>query len=220
MSNLTKILPDELDQNEYKNLLIVGIDEAGRGPLAGPVVAACVFLDNDIIKSKICSKINDSKKLTKIMRKRIFSYLQQKAHFGIGIVDEKTIDKMNILQATKLAMLRAYQDFCKKNNIFAQLILVDGNFIPFDLQHEDQKIIPIVKGDTKSLAIAAASILAKETRDQIMLELHQKYPYFSWDKNAGYPTKFHVDKIKENGICEFHRKSFEPIKSMLQGIKT
>ena len=110
----------------------------------------------------------------------------------------------------------AYQNFCKKYLIYPQVILVDGNFLPFAKQDQIQEIIPIVKGDQKSLSIAAASIIAKETRDEIMLQLHQKYSQFGFDKHAGYPTKFHVEKIKEFGICEFHRKSFEPIKSMLR----
>jgi len=206
-----KMQPNFLIEESYKNLITAGIDEAGRGPLAGPVVAACVILNRE----NYPQEINDSKKLSKIKRKKIFLELQKNSQFGVGIVDEKTIDKINILQATKLAMLRAFLDLQKKYQIFPQAILVDGNFRPFAKQDQIQEIITIVKGDQKSLSIAAASIIAKETRDQIMLKLHQKYSQFGFDKHAGYPTKFHVEKIREFGICKFHRKSFEPIKSIL-----
>jgi len=197
-------------KNLDKKLLISGIDEAGRGPLAGPVVAACVVLERG---SKI-KGINDSKQLTKIERRRIFLELQQQAKFGVGIVDEKTIDRINILQATKLAMLNAYLDLQKKYQIFCEVILVDGNFVPFAARDKISQIIPIIKGDEKNRLIAAASIIAKETRDDIMKDIHEKYPHFGFDKNAGYGTKFHLEAIKKFGVCEFHRRSFEPIKSM------
>lgn len=206
-----KIQPNFSIEKSYQNLIVAGIDEAGRGPLAGPVVAACVILNHDDFPSEI----NDSKKLSKTNRKKIFFELQKKSQFGIGIVGEKIIDKINILEATKLVMLHAFLDLQKKYKIFPQIILVDGNFYPFAKQDQISEIIPIIKGDQKSLSIAAASIIAKETRDEIMLQLHQKYSQFGFDKHAGYPTKFHVEKIQEFGICEFHRKSFEPIKSSL-----
>ena len=149
------------------------------------------------------------------MRRKIFFELKNKAKFGVGIVSEKIIDEINILQATKLAMERAFDDLEKKYKISPQIVLVDGNFIPFAKKNKIHELVAIVKGDQKSLSIAAASIIAKETRDEIMLDLHQKYSQFGFDKHAGYPTKFHVEQIKKFGICEFHRKSFEPIKSML-----
>lgn len=203
--------PDFSVENMHHNLLVLGTDEAGRGPLAGPVVAACVILNCDDYPREI----NDSKKLSKLRRKKVFLELQKKAKFAIGIVDEKIIDEINILAASKLAMFYAYENFCRKYDIFPQIILVDGNFFPFPKRDEIQEIIPIVKGDQKSLSIAAASIIAKETRDEIMGQFHIKYPQFGFDKHAGYPTKFHVEKIREFGICEIHRKSFEPIKSKL-----
>jgi ribonuclease HII len=201
--------PDFSLEKLHKNV-VIGIDEAGRGPIAGPVVAACALLD----ENNFAQGINDSKMLSKLARKKIFLEIQKKVKFGIGIVDEKIIDEINILQATKLAMLRAYENFCAKYEIFPETILVDGNFSPFELRDKIKKILPIIKGDQKSFSIAAASIIAKETRDQMMLEIHQKYPIFGFEKHAGYPTKFHVKQIAEFGICEFHRKSFEPIKSM------
>lgn len=206
----TIILPNFSIENSHNNLLVAGIDEAGRGPLAGPVVASCVILD----QSNLPNKINDSKKLSPKLRKEIFLELKDKSQFGIGIVSEKKIDEINILQATKLAMFLAYQDLCKKYQIYPQIILVDGNFAPFDEQDKIEKIIPIVKGDQKSLSIAAASIIAKETRDEIMTILHQEFPDYGWNKNAGYPTKGHVENIKKFGISKFHRLSFEPIKSL------
>lgn len=212
-----KFVPNYDIEKSYKDLCVVGIDEAGRGPLAGPVVAACAFLDLAFLNDKICSKINDSKKISATKRNEIFLHLKQHINFGVGIVDEKTIDKINILQATKLAMLKAYEDFCIKSAFVPQIILVDGNFAPFKKRGQVQEILPIIKGDQKSLSIAAASIIAKETRDKIMLEIHQKYPQFGFDKNAGYPTKFHVDRIKEFGICKFHRKTFGPVQDFTNG---
>ncbi len=203
--------PNFLIENNYPNLLVVGIDEAGRGPLAGPVVAACAILNKDDLPQEI----NDSKKLSKSRRKKVFLQLKEKSKFGIGIVDEITIDKINILQATKLAMLRALIDLQEKYQIFPQIVLVDGNFIPFPKQDFIQEILPIVKGDQKSLSIAAASIIAKETRDEIMLKLHEEVSQFGFDKHSGYGTKFHIEKIKEFGPSKFHRRSFEPIKSII-----
>ena len=211
MQRLKSALPSYEIEKMYREFFVAGIDEAGRGPIAGPVVAACVFLGEDFLSSEICAKINDSKKLSSFRRREIFFHLKQKAKFGVGIVDEKIIDEINILQATKLAMLRAYEDFCAKNKISVQVILVDGNFVPFEKYGQIQEILPIIKGDQKSLSIAAASIVAKEVRDEIMMELHKKYPQFGWNKNAGYPTKFHTDRILKDGFCEFHRKSFAPI---------
>lgn len=197
-------------ENSYENLIIVGIDEAGRGPLAGPVVASCVLLNRD----NYPEKINDSKKISPKKRQEIFLQLKNLSRFGIGVVDEKTIDEINILEASKLAMRLAYEDFVKKYKIFPQIILVDGNFIPFKKCQEIKEILPIVKGDQKSLSIAAASIIAKESRDKIMREIHQEFPQYEFDKHAGYPTQSHVENIKKYGICKFHRKSFNPIKSM------
>ncbi len=203
--------PSFLIENNFDTYSVCGFDEAGRGPLAGPVVASCVMLD----KNNILAGINDSKKLTKNARKKIYNQLLKNCKFGIGVVDEKIIDKINILEATKLAMLRAYQDFCKKYILFPEIILVDGNFKPFDVQDKILQIESIVKGDQKCYSIASASIIAKEYRDEIMLNYHQKFPFYNFDKHNGYGTKNHVENIYKYGICEIHRKSFEPIKTML-----
>ena len=203
--------PSFLIENNYPELLVAGIDEAGRGPIAGPVVAACVILD----RNNFPQSINDSKKLSKLQRQQIFIELKNTTKFGVGIIDEKTIDQINILEATKLAMLAAYNDLHKKYNLSPQVILVDGNFVPFTKRHSINQILPVVKGDQKSFSIAAASIIAKETRDEIMRNLDKKYPQFGFAKHAGYPTKLHVEKITEFGICEFHRRSFAPIKRLV-----
>lgn len=190
---------------------VAGIDESGRGPLAGPVVAACVVLNpNDYPTG-----INDSKKLTAKKRVEIFQQLKAIAKFGIGIVDEKTIDKINILNATKLAMCQAWQNLCQKYQFEPDSAIVDGNFVP-DIQsaHKAIQKLAVIKGDQKSLSIAAASIVAKETRDQIMLDLHKKFPDYGWDKNKGYPTKLHFDQIAKFGTCKHHRLTFNLAKSI------
>lgn len=197
-------------ENFYDNLTVIGIDEAGRGPIAGPVVAACILIDKD----NFPNGIDDSKKISAKKRKVIFEEIKISAKYGVGIVDEKTIDDINILQATKLAMLKSYKNFIQKYQIKPQIILVDGNFKPFDLHDEIKNILPVVKGDQKSISIAAASIIAKETRDEIMLKNHQEFPQYGFDKHVGYPTKLHVEKLKEFGISKIHRKTFSPVKSI------
>ena len=194
------------DIENANNGIIAGIDEAGRGPIAGPVVASCVILNQD----NYPKNINDSKKISTKARKQIFQDLKNNAKFGIGIISEKIIDKINILNATKLAMRLAFQDLCKKYQIKPDFIIVDGNFIT---KFHDIQAQAIIKGDQKSLSIAAASIIAKETRDNIMLNLAQDFPDYHWHKNQGYPTREHLQKINEIGICQYHRKSFAPIKN-------
>ncbi|NBX52545.1 MAG: ribonuclease HII [Proteobacteria bacterium] len=203
--------PSFLIENNFDTTLICGIDEAGRGPLAGPVVASCFLMNKNII----LDKINDSKKLSKKTRLTIYESLILQSKFGIGVVDQEVIDKINILEATKLAMKMAYQDFCRKHNIYPQILLVDGNFMPFNICDQIKKIVPVIKGDQKSYTIASASIIAKEYRDKIMLKYDHDFPQYGFNKHFGYGTKFHLENIKKNGICKIHRRSFEPIKSML-----
>ncbi len=193
---------------EKENIgIVAGIDEAGRGPLAGPVVASCVILEQD----NYPLNLNDSKKLSKKSRAKIFLELKKIAKIGVGIVNEDKIDEINILNATKLAMRLSFLDLCSKYQVIPDLVLVDGNFIP-DISAKAQSII---KGDQKSLSIAAASVVAKETRDDIMKNLGKEFPYYEWHKNQAYPTKFHLNKIKEVGICKYHRKSFAPVKNYI-----
>ena len=176
---------------------LAGVDEAGRGPLAGPVVAAAVIFDE---KTDIPG-VNDSKLLTEVKREELFEKIILEAlSYSVAIINHDVIDKVNILNATMLAMEKAIVSL----NITPDLILVDGNRI----FKSDIPVIPIVKGDGKSFSIAAASILAKVTRDRLMKDLANKFPIYSWDQNKGYPTSKHREIIKIYGPSPFHRKSF------------
>lgn len=181
-----------------KNIkLIAGTDEAGRGPLAGPVVAAAViFNENTFIDG-----VNDSKKLIEKKRIELYPIIIEKClSYGVSILSNTAIDQMNILQAS----LHAMKSAVNKLHIKPDLILIDGNK---SFEHEIPTIT-IVKGDSKSFAVAAASIIAKVTRDNIMKRLSQKYSQYFWDKNKGYPTKQHINAIKIFGATSLHRKSF------------
>lgn len=177
--------------------VICGVDEAGRGPLAGPVFAAAVILpDGHIIEG-----VNDSKKLSEKKREMLFDkIIEECVCYSIGTASEKEIDEINILQATYLAMKRAVEGL----EIKPDYVLIDGNRMPpLDIPAET-----IVKGDGKSASIAAASIIAKVSRDRYMLELAEKYPQYEFEKHKGYGTKLHYEKIAEHGISDIHRKSF------------
>ncbi|MEG1779055.1 MAG: ribonuclease HII, partial [Oscillospiraceae bacterium] len=177
--------------------LICGVDEAGRGPLAGPVVAAAVVLDpNNPIEG-----LWDSKKLTEQKREQLFIEIQEKAlYWSVAQVDETEIDQINILQATFRAMEKAVENL----GITPELVMIDGNKKP----NIDGNVITIVKGDAKSATIGAASIVAKVTRDHIMIAYAEQYSEYSFEKHKGYPTKAHYEAIKANGILPIHRKSF------------
>lgn len=185
-------------------LRIAGIDEAGRGPLAGPVVAACVILPDH---PHGLHDVTDSKKVTPKKREELFPLIQEHAlSIGVGIVDAPVIDQINILQATFLAMHQAFKncaaapDFC----------LIDGNQRPsWALAAET-----IVKGDSRSLSIAAASIIAKVTRDRLMDEYDRQYPQWQFAKHKGYGTALHMSAIQTHGICGIHRRTFMPISQM------
>ncbi len=176
---------------------VCGIDEAGRGPLCGPVCAAAVILPTDCE----IEGINDSKKISEKKREVIFEVIKEKAlAYSVCMVDAKTIDEVNILQATFMAMRGAYEGLGVKCDI----ALIDGNRKP-GLSCEERTI---VKGDAKSISIAAASILAKVSRDRYMREVDQKYPQYQFAKHKGYGTKLHYEMIAEHGICEEHRRTF------------
>lgn len=182
---------------------ICGIDEAGRGPLAGPVVAGAVILPKDC---RILY-INDSKKLSEKRRNELFDIIKEEAvTYGIGIIDAAKIDEINILQATYEAMRSAINNL----NPSPDILLNDAVTIP----KVDIKQVPIIKGDAKSISIAAASVLAKVTRDRIMEEYDKKYPEYGFAKHKGYGTASHIQAIKEYGICPLHRLSF--VKNFIQ----
>lgn len=178
--------------------IICGVDEAGRGPLAGPVCAAAVILPENIQ----IDGLNDSKKLSEKKREALFDVVKNVAvSYGIAYATVEEIEELNILNATFLAMKRAI----KQLSVLPQLALIDGNRIPSELPCKAECVI---KGDAKSMSIAAASILAKVSRDRLMKEYDEEYPEYMFAKHKGYGTALHYEKIKENGICEIHRKSF------------
>lgn len=182
---------------------IIGVDEAGRGPLAGPVISSAVYLKNYIVE---LDEINDSKKLTEKKREKLFDIIKENFYIGIGISDEKEIDEINILNATFLSMRRAIKDLEKKGvSLEDKRILVDGNHKIRECTLNQEAII---KGDGKSLAIAAASIIAKVTRDRMMIELDKKYPGYGFISHKGYGTKKHRDVLIEKGKTPIHRVSF------------
>ena len=177
---------------------VCGVDEAGRGPLAGPVCAAAVILPPDCI----IDGLNDSKKISEKKREMLFEQIIQKAvSYSVAYGTLEEIEKYNILEATYLAMNRAIDGLSQK----ADFALIDGNRIPKNIKIPCETV---VKGDSKSCSVAAASILAKVTRDRLMLEYDKKYPQYNFAKHKGYGTKAHYEAIKEYGVCEIHRLSF------------
>lgn len=188
-------------------MLTAGIDEAGRGPLAGPVFAAAVILDQN---NKIHG-LRDSKKLSAKKRDELALIIKDKAvAWCVASASVEEIDSINILQATMLAMTRAYQGL----NIQAEIVLIDGNRVPSGINNV--KAQAIVKGDDAHDCIAAASILAKTFRDNYCYDLHEQFPQYGFDQHKGYGTKLHLEMIQKHGPCSEHRTSFAPIKKQLQ----
>lgn len=188
---------------------LCGLDEVGRAPLAGPVVAGCVLIPEENEKHKVWRYINDSKRLTLEIRESLYDDIAGNCYHGIGAVEPAEIDRINIHHASLLAMKRAYEAMLasmvtKPENILA---LVDGKFPP---PLGISRIQTVIKGDAQSLRIGAASILAKVWRDRLMATLHAEYPMYGWDSNVGYPTPVHLNAIKKHGISEYHRRSFSP----------
>ena len=192
----------ELYQAGYQ--AIAGIDEVGRGPLAGPVVAAAVILPPGCkIKG-----LNDSKKIPKKKHQEIYQAVLDKAlAVGIGLIDNEVIDQVNIYEATKLAMKEALS----KLSLKPDYLLIDAMKLDIDIPQES-----IIKGDANSLSIAAASIVAKVTRDKLMADYDKEYPGYDFAQNAGYGTKSHLQGLEQNGVTPIHRKTFEPVKSMCE----
>ena len=185
------------------SLPIAGIDEVGRGPLAGPVIAAAVILD----RKNIPEGINDSKKIPKAKRILLAEKIKENSIYAYGAASEIEIDEINILQASLLAMKRASD----RLSVVPKTTLIDGNFKP-DIKNNT---ISIIKGDTKSVSIAAASILAKVYRDEIMLKYSKQFPEYGFQTNSGYGTKEHLSALKNFGITPIHRKSFKPVHNIL-----
>ena len=179
---------------------VLGVDEAGRGPLAGAVVAGAVIIPEYFSE---LDEINDSKKLTEKKREKLFEIIMEKCIVGIGISDEKEIDEVNILNATFSAMRKAISQVTEKTEF--DVVLVDGNHKIKGYMGKQEEVI---KGDAKSLSIAAASIVAKVTRDRMMLEVAKEFPEYNFAKHKGYGTKLHREILLEKGPCKYHRKSF------------
>ena len=204
---------------------VVGIDEVGRGPLAGPVVAAAAMVKrNDFLnlsakeespEAKSWDLVRDSKTLSEKQRDEVYDFISEHFHLGIGICDHETIDRVNILQASFLAMKKALSQIRasmsrEHDNLDDRLaVILDGNS---KIPNLSLKQMAIPKGDGKVKSISAASIVAKVTRDRMMQELHKKYPQYGFDRHKGYGTKVHMDALREFGPCEIHRKSFKPVK--------
>ena len=186
------------------SLRVAGVDAVGRGPLAGPVTAAAVILD----PANIPDGLNDSKKLTQVRREVLTDALLQAATVSVAHATVEEIDDLNILRASHLAMCRAIDGL----PVRPDHALIDGNMIPRDL---DLPATPLVKGDGRSLSIAAASIVAKVMRDRIMVDLAQQFPGYGWEKNAGYPTKMHREALQNLGVTPHHRRSFKTVHNML-----
>lgn len=205
-------MPDWSEEDKCSGLT-AGVDEAGRGPWVGPVVAGAVVFFNRKINPVLLNSLDDSKKLSAKKREELYKLIQTEEiagnlSYGIGEATAAEIDEINILQATFLAMRRAMAALkCKPN-----MALVDGNRTPVGF------VCPcktIVKGDAKSFSVAAASVMAKVYRDRLMAELAQKYPWYGFEKNAGYGTKAHIDGLKQHGITPEHRKSYRPIAEII-----
>ena len=202
---MVRIIPDFSHEMQFLAqgaLRVVGVDEVGRGPLAGPVTACAVRLDPD----RIPQGLRDSKMLTAARREALFDEIMAVAEVAVAHASVEEIDSLNILRASHLAMERAVA------GLKADHALIDGNLIPRDLACP---ATAIVKGDAKCLSIAAASIVAKVTRDRIMVDLAQQHPGYGWEANAGYPTKAHLEALQILGVTPWHRRSFRPVHNIL-----
>ena len=200
----------EKELNKKGIVYIAGVDEVGKGPLVGPVVTACVVLPKDYY----IDGLTDSKKLTKKQREKFYDIIKNDAlGIGIGIQSEKVIDKINIYEATKVAMKEAINN-CKKE-CKIEHVLIDAMKLDIEIPSTS-----IIKGDYKSITIAAASVIAKVTRDRMMDELDTKYPMYGFKENAGYGTKKHIEAIEKYGIIDEHRKTFKPVCYHLDHINT
>ncbi|MBN9652830.1 ribonuclease HII [Halobacillus sp. GSS1] len=202
-SQYEKMMVFEEDLFQRGFTQVAGIDEAGRGPIAGPVVAGAVILPRDYY----LAGLNDSKKLSLKSREAYFERIKADADWGVGIVTNKEIDQINIYQASKLAMKRAVEDLSGK----PEHLLIDA----MELDAISSPQTKLIKGDERSVSIAAASVIAKVTRDRMMAEIDERYPMYEFRNNQGYGTKPHVEALKNHGPCPIHRKTFAPVKDLL-----
>ena len=197
-------------ENKYIDMgykVIAGTDEAGRGPLVGPVVCACVVLPNDYNNEEI----NDSKKLTEKKREKLYDIIMRDAlSVGVSIISAKEIDEINILEASRKGMIESFKEANKKIKI--DVLLTDA----MKIDTLDIPVEKIIKGDAKSISIAAASIIAKVTRDRILYELDNKYPEYGFKDHKGYPTKKHLEAIEKYGIFDEYRKTYGPVKKIIE----
>ena len=199
------VVADFSIENEIGQSLIAGVDEAGRGPLCGPVVAAAVIFPNRDIEIPVV--IRDSKKMSPAQRATAYDWITKNTIWAVGKCDPAEIDELNILWASMRAMECAVAALSRA----PELCLIDGNRVPKGVQGW-----AVVKGDAKSLSIAAASIIAKETRDKIMRDLASQFPQYGWDRNAGYPTPEHLTAIEKYGVTPHHRRSFGPVRNTIK----
>ncbi|MBR2274403.1 MAG: ribonuclease HII [Alphaproteobacteria bacterium] len=206
-------MPDFELEDGFKGC-VAGVDEAGRGPWVGPVVAGCaVFLTHNV-DARLLANLDDSKKLSKKKREMLYDLLQQEAKcghmlLGIGIASAKEIDEINILNASFLAMKRAVEQSGAK----PELVLIDGNRVP---KNFGCKVQAVVKGDARSYSISAGSILAKVYRDRLMAQMALQYPGYGFEKNAGYGTKAHIEGLQKFGVTPQHRRSYMPVKAFIK----
>lgn len=202
----------EYDAELYKKYdAVVGVDEAGRGPLAGPVCAVACILPKTSLETEVLSGLDDSKKLSENKREKLFAVIDEIARYGISYVSADVIDEKNILTATMQCMAQAVRGIAEHLEGGSALILFDGNKVPeFECGTLPSNVVlqSLVKGDATSASVAAASVLAKVSRDRYMCELHKKYPLYAFDQHKGYGTKLHYECIAEHGMCPEHRRSF------------
>lgn len=204
-------MPPDFSIERQHSGLVCGIDEVGRGPLAGPVVACAAIIKPDAFNHPALNLINDSKKISAKKRELICRDIDEIAHYAVGVASVEDIETHNIFQATFIAMKRAYDKLSKQMTAPPQTALIDGKFTPKLGCH----CMPVIKGDQKSLSIATASVIAKQYRDTHMAELAEIHPHYGWEKNAGYGTKQHLSAIQTHGITLHHRKNFKPISEVL-----
>lgn len=203
--------PDFSFEDQHQGI-VCGIDEAGRGPLAGPVVAAAVVLRRSEIPADVLEQINDSKVLTAEIREFLYSKIQEFAYVSVAESSVEEIDTINILQASLLAMKKAHARLRRQMEQPPIVALVDGNQKP---KLGRIRIETIVQGDARSFSIAAASIIAKHHRDRIMKKLAKKFPHYGWETNVGYSTPEHLKAIEIHGVTSWHRRSFAPVSKQL-----